>query len=169
MALVVLACRLYCKTATYTELQYYIDENDLDWKLVCTICRNHSIRPVVYKTLLTIELPVEIERLLKEEYLSCTVKNWKQALETERIITLLADNSIQAWPYKGTAFSRQFYGDIISRESSDIDLVIHPDDLDIVIMLMEKDGYLSEDNISFKYLRKKYLKNNKDYSFIKSL
>jgi len=89
------------------------------------------------------------------------------ALETERIIGLLAENGVQAWPYKGTAFSRQFYGDLISRETSDIDLAIYPKDLDAVIMLMHKDGYRSEDTISFKYLGEKFFQTNKDYNFNK--
>jgi len=167
MALVVLACRVYCNSSPPAELENYIAENNADWKLVCTICRNHSIRPVVYKTLLSIKIPVEIEKLLKQEYFTCTLKNWKLALETERIIGLLAENGVQAWPYKGSAFSRQFYGDIISRESSDIDLIIQPVDLDKVITIMVKDGYQPEDMISYPYLKTKYFQFNKDFNFNK--
>jgi hypothetical protein len=46
-----------------------------------------------------------------------------------------------AIPYKGVAFSKQFYGDISMRESSDIDLAIDPTSLLAIKPLLEDDGY----------------------------
>ena len=167
MALVILCCRVHFKTADEIALQYYIDSNFLDWNLVLTICRNHRIRPVVYKILISMIIPEKIRNEIKQEYLDITKRNWQLAVETERIIILLEENGITALPYKGVAYSKQFYGDLISREISDIDLVIKFEDLDKVIELMEADGYLSEIKDVYEYLGSRYKKYFKEYNFNK--
>jgi hypothetical protein len=168
MAIVVQACRVYFKTATVEELQELINSTVFDWKEVLVICRNHSVRPIVYKILCTTNnIPSGIALIIKEEYLTITTKSWHQALETERLILLLKENGIEAVPYKGTAFSKQFYGDLVSRESSDIDLVIQKENLSRVIAVMEKDGYIAEIKMVYDYLGNKYFKYYKDFNFNK--
>lgn len=167
MAVVVLTCRVHFKTATTEELQLFIDANEIDWKTVLTICRNHCIRPVAYKILIGLRIPGTIAAVIKEEYFIVIAKCWQHAIETERLITLLKEHNIQAVPYKGTAFSKQFYGDLVSRESTDIDLIIKPEDLGKAIPVFKADGYLPESELMYEFFGSKYFKYHKDFNFNK--
>lgn len=79
-----------------------------------------------------------------------------------RVIKLLADQGIQAIPYKGKAYAQQFYGDLVSRESSDIDLIIRPQELSKIIKIMEAEGYQCANKKAFEYLESKYFEYYKD-------
>lgn len=167
MAVVIVACRVHFETATGNELQEIINNYTFNWQVVLKICRAHRIRPIVYKILSAIKVPSAIYAIIKQEYVAIVARNWELARETERLILLLKEKGVQAVPYKGVAFSLQFYGDLISRESSDIDLVISPADLNTVIEIMKREEYLPEQEEAYKYLDNTYFKYFKDYNFNK--
>jgi len=132
MALLIQCCRVHFKSDAIERLNKKIEKLG-DEKLaevlkrVQLLSRLHRVRPVVYRVLLNTIVPEEFKTLLKNELHSITLKNFELAKETERIVKRLEAANIVAIPYKGVAFSKQFYGDISMRESSDIDLVIDPD------------------------------------------
>ena len=167
IATVVLACRVHFKTSTIGELQSFIIANEIKWERVLSISNKHSIRPLVYKILADVTKPEPVAAKIKEEYFSVITKSWQQAIETERLINLLKANGILAVPYKGTVFSKQFYGDLISRESSDIDLIIKTEDLEKVIASLERDGYISASGFEYQCWGQKYFKYYKDYNLNK--
>jgi hypothetical protein len=164
MAAMILCCRVFFETATITDLNDFIAGNDIDWLTLVRLAYQHRIRPVVYKILHLIELPGEINVLIYKQHAEITKLNFKQAVETERIIMLLKQHGIEAIPYKGTAFAKQFFGDLVSRESSDIDLVIKPHDINTAIAVLEHDEYLPELDHVYKYLGAKYHTYYKDYN-----
>ena len=134
MALLIQCCRVHFKTDSIQSLNEKIEkfgENKLAevLKRVQLLSRLHRIRPVVYRVLLNTIVPEEFKTLLKNELHSITLQNFSIAKETERIVIKLENAGITLIPYKGVAFSKQFYGDISMRESSDIDLVIDPTSL----------------------------------------
>jgi len=169
IALVVIACRVHFKTAGKEELLVFIQQHDINWNHVLIICRKHSIRPLVYPVIAGAGMPKEIEGQIQIEFMRITHRNILQAQETERIITLLGQNGITVIPYKGTAFSRQWYGNINSRECSDIDFIIQPADLKKIIPLMQKDGYIPEASMEFDYLGNKFFKYYKEFNFNKKV
>ncbi len=167
IAAVILCCRVFFETATPAELKEFIAGNDIDWYAVIRIAAQHRIRPVVYKILHGVNIPDDIKVLIYKQQTDITTRNFKQAVETERIILLLKQNGIEAVPYKGTAFSKQFFGDLVSRESSDIDLVIQPADIDKTVQVLKQDKYLPEIDDVYTYLGAKYERHYKDYNLNK--
>jgi hypothetical protein len=167
MAAIILCCRVFFKTATVTELNSFIADNDVDWYLLTRLSLKHRIRPVVYKVMHNLNLDPDIAVLIYKQQANITRKNWKQAIETERIIMLLKAHDIIAVPYKGTAFSQQFFGDMVSREASDIDLIIDPKHLAQAIQILKKDAYKPELDEVYNYLGEKYLSYYKDYNLNK--
>ncbi|MDB5011702.1 MAG: hypothetical protein JWR67_768 [Mucilaginibacter sp.] len=166
-ALIILCCRLYFKTAALNELEIFVEDNDIDWKRFVYLSGIHRIRPIVYKAVFDVNIPAEIKLLLSNEHAETIRLNWKQGIETERIILLLNKNNIEAVPYKGTAFSKQFYNDFVSRESNDIDLVINPEHLPLAIQILKKDGYIPEAEDVYQYLGSRYFNYYKDYNLNK--
>jgi hypothetical protein len=85
------------------------------------------------------------------------------------LISLLEKNSISAIPYKGVAYSKQFYDDISMRESSDIDLIINADDLPKTFAVFEKEGYRASNKALYNRLgHVRYTVEEKDLCFDKT-
>lgn len=146
MSLLIQCCRVHFKTDSIENLNEMIEELDEEkraeiLKRVKLLSRLHRIRPIVYRVLLNANVSIEFKAALKNELHSVTIQNFELAKETERIVKKLEKASITAIPYKGVAFSKQFYGDISMRESSDIDLAIDPTSLLAIKPLLEEDGY----------------------------
>jgi hypothetical protein len=145
-ALLIQCCRVHFKTEPIEGLNERIKkigEEKIEGvlKKVQLLSRLHRIRPVVYRALLNANVSIEFKTALKNELHSITLQNFEIAKETERIVKKLATVGISAIPYKGVAFSKQFYGDISMRESTDIDLAIDASDLLAIKPQFEEDGY----------------------------
>lgn len=162
-ALVVLCCRVSFGTATPQEIQKFIDQHPVNWPSFLIICRNHRIRIMIYRMLSGLNIPLDIQVIIREESQALIIQNWQQSLEMARLLALLAASGIQAIPYKGSAYAQQFYGDLISRESSDIDLIIHPKDLDKIIPIMALQGYHNINEKVYDYLGDRYFDYYKDF------
>ncbi|MFN5607686.1 MAG: nucleotidyltransferase family protein, partial [Bacteroidota bacterium] len=174
MSLLIQCCRVHFKTDAIESLNEKIEKFG-DEKLaeilkrVQLLSRLHRIRPVVYRVLLNTIAPEQFKTLLKNELHSITLKNFELAKETERIVKKLEDANVLAVPYKGVAFSKQFYGDISMRESSDIDLAIDPTSLLAIKPLLEGDGYsIAAGMEDPTKARANYYMENKDLCFDKT-
>ena len=167
VALVILACRVFFESASLNELKAFINSNNIAWERFMYLSKIHRVRPIVYKVVSQANIPDSIKPAIFSEQLKLTKTNFRQAIETERIILLLKKNNIEVLPYKGTHFSKQFFGDLASRESSDIDLVIRPQYLDQAISVLKKDGYQPELDDIYGHLGKTYFSYFKDYNLNK--
>jgi hypothetical protein len=169
MGVVIQACRVYVETNTISKLNELIREPDISWKEVRLLSRLHRIRPVVYRVLLESNAPTDLKDQLIKELQQITIQNFRIAAETERVINLLALANVKAIPYKGVAYSIQFYGDIAMRESDDIDLVIDSKDLLASTEVLISDGYLpTRPELSNDIRHEIFLLREKDYCFDKT-
>lgn len=168
MAIVIQACRVYLKTATPRSLDILIEKQSTNWKKVLLLSRMHRIRPIVFRTLMNSAAPFAIKEQLKKELQVNALLNFSIAKETRRLIKLLGLANIKALPYKGVAYSKQFYGDIAMRESSDIDLVISADVLSRTFEIFEKEGYHAPNKKLYKKIgHLQYIAQEKDLCFDK--
>ncbi|NBR37513.1 MAG: hypothetical protein EBT80_09240, partial [Chitinophagales bacterium] len=160
---------MFLQTATPRSLDALIEKQQINWQEVALLSRIHRIRPVVFRVVMESIAPASIKEQLKRELQRITLQNFSIATETERLISLLEKNSISAIPYKGVAYSKQFYDDISMRESSDIDLVIAADDLPKTFALFEKEGYHAPNTSLYKRIgHKRYTTQEKDLCFDKT-
>ena len=167
MAIVIQACRVHFGTASIHDLNQLLNTAPEPHKRVALLSRLHRIRPVVYRALLEAIIPASAKEQLKNELHAITLHNFAIAQETQRIVNRLQAHDIAVIPYKGVAFSNQFYGDISMRESSDIDLIIDKEKVTNAIQLFEEDGFA----ISYLQLppngKESYYIENKDLCFDK--
>lgn len=164
-AILLLCCRIHFKTASTHELQQLIANNKVDWDHFMYLCSYHRVEPIVYKILAEVAIPASTAAIIKQKRLYLIQQSFKLAIETERLIKKLNSNSIKCIPYKGAALCKQLYGDIISRESSDIDLVIAPHDFVKVLPLMKEDGYSFENQDEYAYFKDDIYQRKKGLSF----
>lgn len=169
MGLVIQACRVFLQTATPLSLDALIEKQQINWQEVALLSRMHRIRPVVFRVVMESIAPASIKEQLKRELQRITLQNFSIATETERLISLLEKSTISAIPYKGVAYSKQFYEDISMRESSDIDLVIAADDLPKTFAVFEKEGYAASDKTIYDKLgHKGYMNQENEFRFDKT-
>ena len=168
IALIVLCCRIHFKSSNLDDLKTFIVANEIDWSVFYKSSSKQKVRPIVYRILLKTELPETVKITLTNELNKLTLHSFEQAKETERIIYLCKENGVNLLPYKGTAFSKQFFGNINMRESSDIDLIIPPDDIPKAIEILEKDGYSPYQKEYYQWVgHEQFIKFHKDFSFDK--
>ena len=167
MSLILLCCRIYFKTATYTGLQFFLNNNEIKWDEFLQLAGHHKIRPLVFKIIYLSNIPTDVKLKIKSSFIYLANQNFNLAVESERVIQLLKSREIDAVPYKGTTYSKQFFNDFYLRESSDIDIIISPSQLDAAIKILETDGYLSELGDIYQYLGPKYTRFFKDFNFNK--
>lgn len=170
MAVLIEACRVHFGTSTLPALNTLLERPDTNYAEIALHSRLHRIRPVIFRILLQANCPNDFKARIKTELHSITLNNFTLAKETERIIQQLALLGVTAMPYKGVAFSKQFYGDISMRESSDIDLIIDAADLEKMFPFFERDGFhaamsMGQDYKSFG--RTEFIRQNKDFCFDK--
>jgi len=166
-AIVIQACRVHFRTASIHDLNQLLNTAPEAHTRVALLSRLHRIRPVIYRVLLETNIPAQMKEQLKNELHAITLHNFAIAQETQRILNRLQAHDIAVIPYKGVAFSNQFYGDISMRESSDIDLIIDKEKVTNAIQLFEEDGF----TVSYFQLppngKESYFIENKDLCFDK--
>lgn len=170
MAVLIEACRVHFGTSTLAALNTLLERPETNYAEIALHSRLHRIRPVIFRILLQANCPEDFKARIKTELHSITLSNFSIAKETERIIQGLAKIGVTAIPYKGVAFSKQFYGDISMRESSDIDLIIDAADLEKTFPFFEGDGFHAAMSMGEDYKnlgRAEFLHQNKDFCFDK--
>ncbi|TBH74710.1 nucleotidyltransferase domain-containing protein [Aquirufa nivalisilvae] len=147
MALIMLCIRCHFKTSHVNEIRQFIQSNPIDWAKFSSYSEYHKVPPIVYQSILQSgERFTELNQL-KSRLQQITLRNWQLTQEAERIIRLFQSANIQAIPFKGATFSQQFYGNLVSRISCDIDLLINWEDLQACIAILKKESYLPENEM----------------------
>ncbi|RPA66613.1 hypothetical protein EF405_20215 [Cyclobacteriaceae bacterium YHN15] len=141
MAAVVLAFRVHFKTDSIQKLQEFVALNPPDWQKVMDLCYLHRIRMLVYRILLQLELDESIHDQMKQESYGMVQESFTLVHEFKQVVEVLSEAGITVIPYKGAVFTQQFFGDLISRESSDIDLIIEPSHIKQAVQILKERGY----------------------------
>ncbi|MEI6102817.1 MAG: nucleotidyltransferase family protein [Methanothrix sp.] len=117
-------------------------KEEMDWAWIIKAARTHGVMPLLYRHLKAAcpgAVPPEIYLDLQKVYLLNTKRNLIFAKELLGIIKALSEHGIEAVPFKGPALSLMAYGDITYRSFSDLDIMVHKDDVlpakDILISL----------------------------------
>ena len=114
-------------------------------------------------------MTVPIIDQLARRQLSIARKNQRLVQELCQIVTLLKDQKIQVWPFKGPVLAKDVYGGLHRRQFIDLDLLITPDDLVPTLEVLQSLGYRNADaaveNLSGKRLRQ-FLRRFKSHTVI---
>jgi hypothetical protein len=136
------------------------------WKLLFDLAERHGTQPLLYQALVEIEgaVPREQVSLIEQSYQTNLHKALFLSRELIRIIEYLGDLGIEVMPYKGLALAELIYGDIALRQSGDIDLLIHAQDLPRIRDAVGELGYMPHLTLSEPEERA-YLQSGYEYAF----
>jgi len=137
-----------CQTSpSQKNIQYiisYLNTHDDEIQNIITLALAHGILPLVYKTIISVKNNLSIKIKSKETmctslklvYLEIVQKNMLMTSELIRITTLLRQNHLHVLAFKGPTLSKLAYGDIISRQYVDIDVLVDQKDVLSVAKLL---------------------------------
>ncbi len=104
----------------------------LNWDHVLRAADNHGMTPLLCSYLLNDfadELPEAVTLRLRSAFLESAQESLLQTQELGRVIRTLAAAGIRSLAYKGVALALSLYGNIGSRQSCDVDILIHQRDV----------------------------------------
>lgn len=116
----------------------------VNWKEFLRLSYFHRVYPLIFKRLSRIQskyIPEYVIVNLQQSYLFNTMGMLKLVKEIEQITLLLRKNNIESICLKGPLLSYDLYGDLSSRTSNDIDMLIDINNLDKVTALLNSIGY----------------------------
>ena len=116
----------------------------VDWDYFLSLVNYHGVQALAYTTLhrhVNACIPEGVRKTLKEWTFQISARSLQHGAELIRLIKLFGARGIDLIPLKGVALSLQLYGEPGTRNSSDLDILIKPDDIDQVHLLLEAEGY----------------------------
>lgn len=119
-------------------------QEGIDWPYLNQMARRHSLVPLLYRNLkftcpdaLSNPIPDQLRRY----YLANTRRSLLLTEDLLRLLHLFEVHGIPAIPYKGLALAAHIYGDITLRQFSDLDILIHREDVLKARDLLLAQGY----------------------------
>lgn len=122
----------------------YLLQRPLNWVLFLRLAEYHRVYPLVYKTLGQLysgDIPGNVIEYLHQKHRENTLHALNMAGETIRLVNVLEGNGVPVVVLKGTPLASHLYGDVASRPSNDIDILVSLDNLDFACRTLESEGY----------------------------
>lgn len=130
-------------------------DGKVDYDRLLSLASENGVSPLIFRNLARDEgMPEVVTDRLKSAYYQTLKRNMVQLNETLRIVKLLSAAGIGVVPVKGPLAAEIFFGDAGKYPSSDIDILIKPEDLVSARQVLEKDGYMADKNMTWEDLKK---------------
>lgn len=116
---------------------------DVDWPLLLKLARRHRVEGLVWHNLRVagVAMPDEVGEPLRRTAERNVRRNLLMAAECDALKLAFAEAGVPVLFVKGLALAMIAYGDLSTKRSWDIDLLIDPADVDRAAHLLEARGY----------------------------
>src|SRR5215469_9116229 len=128
----ILACCRNPRLSTADDTVLQSLGSGIDWSLLQELTDFHGVTLIVGKKLSVIGNSLVPESTLERfRYAErrAAVENLMQTAELLRVLELLQRNGVDVIPFKGPILGMQLYGDLVLRQSCDIDVIIRQRDV----------------------------------------
>lgn len=124
-----------------------IEDNILlikNWDNFLSLVYSHGIFPLVYKTLKNnTQISSKVQNSMKYLNMNIVKQNMLMTSELLNVSKLLEENGINAISFKGPVLSQMAYGDVVSRQYCDLDILVEKKDLKKTINLLLENDYIN--------------------------
>ena len=102
-----------------------------NWEGFVSLAYSHGIFPLVYRTLKEYAhlIPEYIFAHMKQNYMDIVKQNMLMTSELIKVIKILEENGIEAISFKGPVLSQMAYGDVVSRQYCDLDVLVQKEEI----------------------------------------
>lgn len=148
--LILLICKVFLRTEKPQKLQFYIEENDIDWSSANKKWHEHKLLQITFFTFKRINLGTKYPTLMNSMNKNVKKKfNRSKTLfdEQKKVYEIFQKVGVDIFPYKGVILSHKYYPNPILRDSVDIDFAISEEHLEKSIPIMQDlDYHLHKEN-----------------------
>jgi len=119
---------------------------DIDWRWLFQQSWQHGILPLVYRTLKSVcmdEVPETVINELREHSFANAGRTVALSGELLRLLKLYEAQGIRVIPFKGPVLASVAYGNPALRMFTDLDILVHKEDVPRVCELLRAQGYSS--------------------------
>ena len=127
-----------------------------NWDEFISLAYSHGVFPLVYQVLKKHEdkIPLNTFAFMKQTYMNLVKTNMLMTSELIKVSKLLEENGIKAISFKGPTLSQMAYGDVVSRQYVDLDILVDDDRLLDSIEILRNNEYSLEDDFKLDLLKK---------------
>jgi len=138
----------------------------LDWNRFFVLVEHHRVVPQVYRSLSRWRdlVPARVFSALHSAYVDNVRRSLRFTGELVRTLRHLEARGIKAMPYKGPALAQFLYGDVTARQYSDLDILVHPEDVSRTKAAVAALGYKPGIELTARQERD-YIHSGYEYSF----
>ena len=127
-------------------------DQEMNWTEFVRLVNRHSVSPLVYAALTRSgEVKIPHETLENLRIWNGEVRR-RALLQTAELVSLMeifSAQNIDVLPWKGVFLSYQLYGDAGLRSSSDIDILVRPEQVGQAQKILFSQGYLHDDWLGY--------------------
>lgn len=113
------------------------------WQNVYRRAERHGIAPLVYWQIgqHQLSIPQPVFNQFRQSYLTTLARNRIYLAELGRIVELITAHGVEVVLVKGAVFARTLYEEIGLRPMSDLDILLHKEDIPQAVSLLKQNGY----------------------------
>lgn len=121
-------------------------ENPLDWPMVLEVARGQGISAILYRNLKRVDdggkVPEVYFKDLQMSYFRTAIYNIQLREAAGEVLKALESRGIKVIVLKGLALSETVYKNVAVRPMSDVDLLVHKQDIGAVSEIFFRSGYV---------------------------
>jgi hypothetical protein len=140
-------------------------ESGFSWDRLVELAEHHGVTPHVYRHLShAAGVPQAALTALRANDQHNAWRTMWLTRELLRVADALATCQIQIFPYKGPVLAKMLYGNVTSRQFSDLDIIVRVEDVRVVKKLLCDLGYQCSVQLSARR-EQAYLRSGYEYTF----
>lgn len=138
-----------------------------DWAFIQKYAYQEGLAPLLHHSLKCLPggvLPEGVKVFLSQAAWSYAERNLRLSAELVKVLQLFKEHGIDAIPFKGPVMANAIYGDLRSRTSGDLDILVHRQDVLAARELLPSCGFSAKESPALGELHEELLES-KDFSF----
>ena len=141
-------------------------QGHVDWPALVHLADYHGVASLLYQNLVRMgdSIPDQLLLPLRQQHENNVRKCLFLTRELIRVLDFLQPMNIEILPYKGVVLSQAVYGDVASRQSGDIDVLVRTSDLPRIKAAIRELGYTPHE-IGFERIERAYVASGYEYTF----
>lgn len=139
-----LCCSRTCMDSETIERLKILLQKNIDWEYLIETATKHGVMPLLYWNLSKIcpkTVPEHILTKLRARFEANAGSNLFLTGELVKLLELFANHDIPAIPFKGSVLSASAYGNLAFRQFSDLDILVHKQDINRAKELLTSHKY----------------------------
>jgi hypothetical protein len=126
-------------------------EEVCDWDKLIRLSLRHKVMPLLFRRLNTLcpqAAPPHVLERLRELFYQNAARNHFLLDELRHLAVSFAAEEIPLIAYKGPLLAQEAYGDVALRQFNDLDVMVHPKDMQRVSHILRQRGYAPQWNLT---------------------